>query len=114
MRSEGRFFGLMSKAVLVLLLCLGTSAQAQGSRDKICQGLGGTAATIMRTRQDDMALSQVMQVINDSDMNETYLSIVRALVLEAYDRPRFTVPENQAEAVEDFRNDVELWYYTAD
>ena len=58
---------------------------------------------VMELRQEGVPMSQVMQ-ISDSEL-------VKAIVVEAYDYPRFSSQEYKEKADNDFRNEVEVECY---
>lgn len=90
----------MTLAALVLATTPVTEAPIDA-----CMTLGNLAETIMENRQAGTSMSQIMAVA------ETEL--MRLLVIEAYNVPRMSVPDNQRREVEDFRNMVEAMCYQA-
>ena len=70
-----------------------------------CKLLGDVAETAMDRRQEGVSLSTLMGVI-DGDL-------VKSIIILAYEQPRYSSPEYQRRASEDFRNDVEAACYGA-
>ena len=81
----------------------------ENTQSAICPIIGELAETVMRNRQNGVSLSEMMGVANNAD--GVLQPVIREMVLEAYDGPRYSVPDNQDEAVQDFRNDIELVCY---
>jgi len=71
--------------------------------EHICETLGDVAYKVMELRQGGVPMSTVMQ-ISDSEL-------VQAIVVDAYDQPRFSTDSYKREATNDFRNDVEVQCY---
>ncbi len=72
-----------------------------------CKALGDYAETIMTNRQEGVSLSSTIGLVKDSDIAE----IQRKIILAAYEEPRWATEETKKEAIEDFRNDIELECY---
>ena len=69
----------------------------------VCESMGELAYMVMELRQEGVPMSHVMQ-ISDSEL-------VKAIVVEAYDYPRFNSQEYKEKAADDFRNEVEVECY---
>ncbi len=63
----------------------------------------------MTKRQADFPMSTLMQSIDGVD--EATRPLARLLIIMAYQKPDFSVEENQQEAVAEFRNQAELSCY---
>jgi hypothetical protein len=85
------------------LVAATTAAPSEASQDR-CEVIGQMAENIMQNRQRGISMSRMMGVAGD-------VEIARLLVIEAYDVPRMSMPENQQREVEDFRNMVEAMCY---
>ena len=72
-----------------------------------CKALGDLAETIMTARQEGASLSDMMGRIKDSEIAD----IQRKIILAAYEEPRWATEETKKEAIEDFRNEIELECY---
>ena len=69
-----------------------------------CAEKGKLAKLIMELRQDNAPMDEMIAVAKGDKSTI-------AIVIEAYDRPRMSVPENQQRAINDFMNDVMLECY---
>ena len=86
-----------------LIVTLATTAQAeQPSAMETCTGWGDPAERVMELRQGGVALSGVIEAMGEH-MNSTQ----RAMIMDAYDTPRFRTPRIVSEVVQDFRNEAE-------
>jgi hypothetical protein len=93
----------MTFAALALVAASFTTETTQTLQDR-CQAIGNLAEGIMMGRQRGISMSHMMGVAGD-------MELARLLVIEAYDVPRMSMPENQRREVEDFRNMVESICY---
>jgi hypothetical protein len=87
-----------------------TPADAQGratSDTPYCEVLGDLAEAVMYQRQQQLPLSELIDVILIPEANQSSRNVVRALGLEAYALPAYTIEENQIAAEARFRNNVE-------
>lgn len=102
----------MRTAIIVsLALALCAPAAAQQSLQDRCTSFGELAAEIMRGRQTGTVMSDAMA---PAQTDSAIDNITRALIVQAYEAPRFQSPDNQESAVTDFRNKTELACYTAE
>ncbi|MBA4757399.1 MAG: hypothetical protein H2052_03735 [Sphingosinicella sp.] len=60
----------------------------------------------MNARQQGVAMSEVLATIQTDDPD--LKSLLRTLIVAAYEKPRFLTDENRENAVADFRNETEL------
>ena len=69
----------------------------------ICKSSAGAAKVIMSSRQRGAAMTDMMdRVVRPAD--PAIKDIVKAFVIDAYNRPRFDTPEYQQKAILDFEN----------
>lgn len=76
------------------------------SQEDPCVVLSELAAQIMQNRQGGVPLSDMMRIAGDNEM-------VRAMVLEAYNQPRFNTSSYQLEAIQDFSDSIAFICYNA-
>jgi hypothetical protein len=79
--------------------------------DSICQALGELAHAIMTARQTGVPISELFKA---SDTGSGLSNFDRALILAAFDMPRFSSEAYRRQAAENFRNDVEARCYKSD
>jgi len=91
------------KTVLTTLAMFLATPVVSEEGEHICETLGDVAYKVMELRQGGVPMSTVMQ-ISDSEL-------VQAIVVDAYDQPRFSTDSYKREATNDFRNDVEVQCY---
>lgn len=99
----------LSFYVLPLVVASSVAGQALAmSKDEACAQMGGAAESVMRARQNGIAMQKVLDVINDTQSGAGKDGF-RAIVMMAYDQPRFNTEENKKRAVDDFRDQVQLY-----
>ena len=94
------------KAILVTLALWATPVFAQevkGTEDP-CLTLGVISTTVMEARQRGVSIGDLMVVAKESEL-------LQAIILAAYQVPRFNTEEYQQQAVADFGNEVMLACY---
>lgn len=69
----------------------------------VCAQAGSLAAKIMEARQVGVPVSAVISIFEDDNMT--------AIILAAYQTPRFSSDEYQQRAIADFRNEIEVICY---
>ena len=74
-----------------------------------CQEVGTLAAKVMEARQVNVSMSNMMKIAQDNNN-----SLMKTMVIEAYEKPRFSTEEYQNNAIQDFRSFWELACYKAD
>ena len=92
----------MKKLITLVAVLAATGAQAE---QDICSAYGSLSAEAMRVRHAGVPLSQALSASEDE--------FVRAVLREAYSRPRMSTDRGIERSVQDFRNDVELACYEA-
>lgn len=91
------------KYAIAAIALWATQATAQASP---CTSIGDLAEQIMTHRQAGTAISQIMPMVEGNDL------FVKML-LEAYQKPRFSSSEYQSREIEDYRNLWEIGCYQA-
>lgn len=77
--------------------------------DEACANVGHAAEAVMKARQNGVALQQVLDTMNKSQFSDDSTKAMRAMIMMAYDRPRFNTEENKQNAINDFRDQVQLF-----
>ena len=96
----------------LLILALANPAAAQTADSLlICPATGELAQTIMTNRQNGVSMST--HVANILPKDETARALIMGIITAAYDVPRFSAPDNQRRAIEDFRNEMEVVCFRA-
>ena len=72
-----------------------------------CGLVANLSKSIMDNRQIGVPLVDMIDVPDNIEI-EALANIVREIILEAYDRPKFSTKEYQIEAAEEFSNEVLL------
>ena len=75
-------------------------------------GSTGLAKTIMDGRQKGVEMSQMMNIATAGPVDAANTA-TRYMVIEAYNRPRFSTPEIIQRSIVDFQNDMYLACITA-
>lgn len=71
--------------------------------NSLCPKIGEVAETIMRGRQNGVAMSTMMNIAEDNDVK----GLVQSLIKMAFETPRYSSQEYQLEAEQDFRAKIE-------
>jgi hypothetical protein len=90
---------------------LGSPALATPSSDaETCKGFGELARIIMKLRQKEMPMHELMAAIKRSPAGGK--DVNRKLVLRAYEQPRYATEKHQKLAIGEFGNAAErtCWY----
>lgn len=85
--------------ILPLLILSAPTAMAQDA----CQVRGDTAEVIMLSRQTGTDVKELLKIAPDDE--------IRALILEAYQVPRYSTPERILREVADYREKHEVACY---
>ena len=64
-----------------------------------CDEMAQLAEVVMEARQNGASMRSIMEIAGDNQL-------ARVIVIEAYDRSRFTTEEYKRMAINDFSNDV--------
>lgn len=102
----------MKYVITVIILFVFTLlVQADEEEPNYCLSIESTAGTIMEARQVGVPMAKVMKHTHpktgDDKIDEGVEKIMKAMVMDAYKRPRFSSKEYQQNAILDFRNE---WY----
>jgi hypothetical protein len=84
-------------------LCVAQRASAAEDWTERCKSISSLAATIMKGRQAGVSMSSMMDVTVDADIK----NLTTSMVMDAYEKPRYSTEKVQQETISDFRDD---WY----
>ena len=79
----------------------------QLSDTQVCSMFSGLAKQMMTARQNGASMEEMMEVATNSG-NDAVNQITKAMVIEAYEIPRFSLPENKQNAINDFADHIYL------
>jgi hypothetical protein len=94
----------MKKAMLALLITLASNAALADLTDEertFCSALSDLSQTVMTKRQDGLQMAELMRIADGNP-------VVELLIISAYEEPRWSVPRNRTEAIENFQNEQYL------
>lgn len=74
-----------------------------------CVGIGAYAENIMKHRQDGVKMSLIMSTMEG--MDDEHRAFAESIAISAYEKTRYPAGEYRDQAIENFRNDVELICY---
>jgi hypothetical protein len=96
--------------VVALSLCAGMTALPvlAMSTDEACANVARAAEAVMHVRQNGVALQTTLEVLNDPQFAAQKAGF-RAIIMMAYDKPHFNTEENKQQAVDDFRDEVQIF-----
>jgi hypothetical protein len=86
--------------IICALSIIPTASAADGWREK-CKVIQDGAETAMRARQRGMDMSRVMGIVSGSELAES-------VVMEAYDRPKYTGAAAKQDSINRFKNEYYL------
>jgi hypothetical protein len=106
----GRLGVIMKIRIIAALVMVGSlSAPAWAlSSDEACKEMAGAAEAVMRARQNGVAMQKLLDVASNPKFASGQAGF-RAIIMMAYDKPRFNTEENKQHAVDDFRDAVQLY-----
>jgi hypothetical protein len=77
-----------------------------------CKAYGEYARTVMGSRQQEMPMSKLIDLIDASrDMDEAGKNVLRSLIIAAYEQPAFSTEKYKRNAVASFGNAAEVSCY---
>ncbi|WP_207285188.1 hypothetical protein [Pseudomonas sp. FW300-N2A2] len=95
----------LSTALPMLAICFAAHGAQKPNEDlEECKRMEHSAKTVMESRQSDVPMSTLWGIAEESD-SEYIKEMYKMLIRNAYDKPRFSLEENQQKAVIDFQND---------
>lgn len=86
----------MKKLFLAAVLALSVFS-VQAEEKHFCESVGELATVVMQKRQEGIDLSKMLALAKDN-------SGVKAIVLDAYNSPRYSTDKYIADAISDFSN----------
>ena len=90
--------------ILAAAIAIPAIGHANGA-DEACFSLGELATTIMTGRQNGVPMAEMIRAAATAD-DEGAAEVARAMVMDAYNMPRWISEENKIRAAQDFGNDV--------
>lgn len=88
----------------IIIISLTTNQANAETWQEICKLNAEVSATIMKGRQNGVEMSKMIELIADSNNKEG----AEAVVIAAYDTPRYRTDEMITRSIEDFRNEIYL------
>lgn len=76
--------------------------------DEACANVARAAEAVMQARQNGTAMQTVLEKLNDTQFTAEGKEGFRAMIMMAYEQPRFNTEENKQNAINDFRDKVQL------
>lgn len=93
----------MKNLLIAAAVAMSFMAQAEEKQD-ICGMVNELAGSIMSARQRGVDMAQAMKAAGEN----AEADFIRKIIIAAYEKPRYSVAENQQAAVTDFKNSVYL------
>ena len=91
-------------AALLLFTATATKAEEADTEEVSCKDIGANVALIMEVRQKGASLDKVMNIYKDN-------KVWQAVVLQAYEVPRYMLERNQQKEILRFKNEALLVCY---
>ncbi|PYE29917.1 hypothetical protein DFP83_1423 [Idiomarina fontislapidosi] len=98
----------MKKLIVLLtstLLSTGAISQDEGSDNDICANLHSLAEVIMERRQEGTSVVKMMEVAEKSG-NGKFTEIIKAIVEDAYNSPKYSTQAMKQDTISTFANNV--------
>lgn len=96
------FIGIL----VVLSMTLGV---AQAS--PVCKSLEEMAYNLQKARQVGMSISKAMQIADDLGANKQHITLIKGIVIRAYEVPRYSTESYQEKAAQEFSNEEAVRCY---
>lgn len=90
-------------AILAAYGCAAHGTDANGDWSSRCKSVSGLAESVMKSRQAGISMSSLMDMASDPAIKDT----VSAMIMDAYEQPRFSTDQMKQETIADFRD---AWY----
>jgi poly-D-alanine transfer protein DltD len=91
---------ILCLAVLALLPATGQAEKSFKERMEACKAIEKLAESVMSARQRGVAMSKMLEIVNDGEPNE----LVNAMVMDAWDKPRYSTERHQQRSISDYRD----------
>ena len=95
----------MVRLILTTALVLIGALSIAEAEEVNCTIIGDLAEKVMSMRQKETPMSSMMAAVPEG--SEAF----RAIIIDAYEQPSFSTPDNQQGAIAEFRNEWELQCY---
>lgn len=80
---------------------------AQNTQDEFCNTANSVAEIVMKQRQNGVAMADIYATTSDVKP-QLAKDFIRAVIKDAYKKPRFNSPEYKQKAITDFKNEIFL------
>jgi len=91
---------ILCLVVLALLPATGQAEKSFKERMEDCKAIERLAESVMSARQRGMAMSKMLEIVNDGGSDD----LVNAIVVDAWDKPRYSGERYQQRAVSDYKD----------
>ena len=100
---------MKTRMLLILIFLATNNANAETEKDELCANMSALAETIMKNRQQGVAMADAMKILNSpSKEMQSIKEVARLLVVDAYSKNRWQTPEMVKREIEDFRDSAYL------
>jgi hypothetical protein len=94
---------ILVAAVSAVSAVSATAIASEG--DDLCMALAGAAGTTMEARQEGIPVTRLLALVKPyEDEDEGVGVLLRGIILQAYDSPRFSTAKYRNEAIAEFQN----------
>ena len=87
-------------SLLALLPATGHAEDSFKERMETCKAIEKLAESVMSARQRGMAMSKMLEIVNEGGSDD----LVNAMVMSAWDKPRYSGERYQQRAVSDYKD----------
>lgn len=98
---------LFAPVILVAAVSAVSATAIASEGDDLCMALAGAAGTTMEARQEGIPASKLLALVKPyEDEDEGVGVLLRGIILQAYDSPRFNTEKYRQEAITEFQNET--------
>jgi hypothetical protein len=97
----------MYRKILFLTL-LASASQSEASDNGVCKAISEIASVVMQARQIGVPMADLMDVFHKDDYKESEINLIKKMVINAYEQPKFSTTKVQGETITEFSNQWHL------
>jgi hypothetical protein len=95
-------------AVLVIISFSTSNSYGNEKQDLYIKGIGPIAGSIMKHRQSGTDIGSLFAVFDNTNHDPSIQRVIKTIIIEAYDEPKYSSPAYQQNAITEFQNRVTL------
>lgn len=96
----------MKRAIVILFSLIVVTPVKADSWRELCSSYSDLSEKIMTNRQSGVAMSKMMSTVDGQ--KDAMSKVIEEIIIEAYEKPRYSTERMQKRTIEDFRNSIYL------